>query len=135
MSTPDQEKLQKLREHFRHEWTDQKTVCAWRKWYAHIAHFTRGATEALLAAAQLRPGMRVLDLASGVGDPALSLAAAVGPTGHVVATDLGPGMISLAEDLARTKGLKNIEFSEANAESLPFPDESFDVVTCRFGVM
>lgn len=77
----------------------------------------------------------MLDLASGVGDPALSLAAAVGPTGHVVATDLGPGMISLAEDLARTKGLKNIEFSEANAESLPFPDESFDVVTCRFGVM
>ena len=135
MTTSDPAKLEKLREHFRHEWMDEKTVAAWRKWHAHIAHFTRGATEALLEAAQLRPGMRVLDLASGVGDPALSLAAAVGPAGHVTATDLGPGMISLAEELARMKGLKNIEFSEANAESLPFPDESFDVVTCRFGVM
>ena len=135
MTGSDPAKLEKLRERFRHEWTDEKTVAAWRKWHAHIAHFTRGATEALLEAAQVRPGMRVLDLASGVGDPALSLAAAVGPTGHVTATDLGPGMISLAEELARMKGLKNIEFSEANAESLPFPDESFDVVTCRFGVM
>jgi ubiquinone/menaquinone biosynthesis C-methylase UbiE len=135
MTASDPAKLEKLREHFRHEWTDEKTVAAWRKWHAHIAHFTRGATEALLEAAQLRPGMRVLDLASGVGDPALSLAAAVGPAGRVTATDLGPGMISLAEELARMKGLKNIEFSEANAESLPFPDESFDVVTCRFGVM
>ncbi|MGH9714813.1 MAG: class I SAM-dependent methyltransferase [Candidatus Acidiferrales bacterium] len=135
MSTPDPAKLAKLREHLRHEWTDEKTVAAWRKWHAHIAHFTRGATEAILEAAQLRPGMSVLDLASGVGDPALSLAAGVGPAGHVTATDFGPGMISLAEDLARMKGLSNIEFTEANAESLPFPDESFDVVTCRFGVM
>lgn len=135
MSTLDPVKLARIREHLRHEWTDEKTVAAWRKWHAHIAHFTRGATEAILEAAQARPGMRVLDLGSGVGDPALSLAAAVGPTGQVTATDIGPGMISLAEDLARTKGLKNIEFSEANAEFLPFPDQSFDVVTCRFGVM
>jgi SAM-dependent methyltransferase len=135
MSASDPSKLQQLRERLHHEWTDEKTVAAWRKWYAHIAHFTRGATEALLEAAKLRPGMRVLDLASGVGDPALWVAKAVGPAGHVTGTDLGPGMISLAEELARMKGLKNIEFSEANPESLPFPDESFDVVTCRFGIM
>jgi ubiquinone/menaquinone biosynthesis C-methylase UbiE len=135
MSTPDPAKLELLREYFRHEWTDEATVAAWRKWYAHIAHFTRGATEALIAAAKLRAGMRILDLASGVGDPALSLAKAVGPTGHVTATDLGPGMISLAEELAKTKGLNNIEFSEASADALPFPDQSFDVVTCRFGIM
>jgi ubiquinone/menaquinone biosynthesis C-methylase UbiE len=135
MSAPDPAKLARLREHYFHEWTDEKTVAAWRKWHAHIAHFTRGATEAILEAAQARPGMRVLDLASGVGDPALSLALAVGPTGRVMATDLGTGMISLAEEIAQRKNLKNIEFSEANAESLPFPDGSFDVVTCRFGVM
>jgi SAM-dependent methyltransferase len=135
MSAPDPAKLEKLREHLRHEWTDEKTVAAWRKWYAHIAHFTRGATEAILEAAKVRPGMRILDLASGVGDPALSLAVAVGPTGHVTATDLGTGMISLAEEIAQRKNLKNIEFSEANAESLPYPDGTFDAVTCRFGVM
>jgi SAM-dependent methyltransferase len=135
MSAPDPGKIQKFREHLREEWTGEKTVAGWRKWHAHIAAFTRGATEAILEAAQLRPGLRVLDLASGVGDPALSIAAQVAPSGRVTATDLGPGMISLAEELARKNGIANIEFREANAESLPFPDASYDVLTCRFGIM
>jgi SAM-dependent methyltransferase len=135
MSAPDPAKIQKFREHLRQEWTGDKTVAGWRKWHAHIAAFTHGATEAIMEAAQLRPGLRVLDLASGVGDPALSIAAEVAPSGRVTATDLGPGMISLAEELARKKGIANIEFREANAESLPFADGSYDVLTCRFGIM
>ena len=134
MNSPDPAKIQIFREHLREEWTNDKTVAGWRKWHAQIAAFSRGATEAILEAAQLRPGLRVLDLASGVGDPALSIAAEVGPSGRVTATDLGPGMISLAEELARKKGIANIEFREANAESLPFPDASYDVLTCRFGI-
>jgi SAM-dependent methyltransferase len=134
-TTPDSAKIHKIRENLREEWTGERTVAAWRKWHAKIAAFTRGATDAILEEAQLRPGMRVLDLASGVGDPALSIAAAVGPSGRVTASDMGPGMISLAEELARKKGLANIEFREANAESLPFADASYDVLTCRFGIM
>jgi len=124
-----------LRTRLKEEWTGERTVAAWRKWHAQIAAFTRGATEAILEAAQLRPGMRVLDLACGVGDPALSIAAQVGLSGRVTATDFGPGMMSLAEELARKKGLANIDFREANAESLPFADASFDILTCRFGIM
>src|SRR5713101_5801996 len=135
MSAPDPAKIQKFRENLHQEWTGDRTVAAWRKWHAQIAAFTHGATEAIIEAAHLRPGMRVLDLASGVGDPALSIAAEVSPTGHVTATDLGPGMMSLAEEMAREKNLTNIEFREASAEALPFPDESFDVLTCRFGIM
>ena len=135
MSAPDPAKIQKFRENLHLEWTGDRTVAAWRKWQAQIAAFTRGATEAILESAHLRPGMRVLDLASGVGDPALSVAAEITPSGRVTATDLGPGMISLAEELARKKGLTNIEFREASAESLPFPDESYDALTCRFGIM
>ncbi len=134
-TTPDPAKIHMIRENLREEWTGERTVAAWRKWHAQIAAFTRGATDAILEAAQLRPGMRVLDLASGVGDPALSIAAEVGPSGRVTASDMGPGMISLAEELARKKGLPNIEFREANAESLPFADASYDVLTCRFGIM
>jgi SAM-dependent methyltransferase len=134
-TSPDPAKIQRAREHLREEWTGEVTVAAWRKWHAQIAAFTRGATEALLEAAHLRPGMRVLDLACGVGDPALSIAQEVAPSGRVTATDLGPGMMSLAEELARKKGLTNIEFREANAESLPFTDASYDVLTCRFGIM
>ena len=131
----DPVKTQEFRDHLHQEWTSDKTVAAWRKWHSQIAAFTRGATEAIVEAAQLRPGMHVLDLASGVGDPALSIAKEVAPSGRVTATDLGPGMMSLAEELARKSGLANIEFRQANAESLPFADESYDVLTCRFGVM
>jgi SAM-dependent methyltransferase len=135
MSALDPAKIQKFREHLHQEWTGDRTVAAWRKWHAQIATFTQGATKAILEATHLRPGLRVLDLASGVGDPALSIAREVAPSGRVTATDLGPGMMSLAEELARKKGLTNIEFREANAESLPFADKSYDVLTCRFGVM
>ena len=134
-AVPDPAKIQKFREHLHEEWTGDKTVAAWRKWHAQIAAFTQGATEAILESARLRPGMRVLDLASGVGDPALSIASEVAPHGRVTATDLGSGMISLAEELARKKGLTDIEFREASAESLPLPDETYDVLTCRFGIM
>src|SRR6266853_5831343 len=135
MSAPDPSKIQKFREHLHEEWTGHETVAAWRKWHDRIAIFTRGATEAILETAHLRPGLRVLDLASGVGDPALSIAAKVKPSGRVTATDLGSGMISLAEELARKKGFTNIEFREASAESIPFADESYDALTCRFGIM
>ena len=134
-AVPDPAKIQKFRDSLHKEWTGEQTVAAWRKWHAQIAAFTQGATEAILESAHLRPGMRVLDLASGVGDPALAIAGEVAPSGRVTATDLGPGMITLAEELARKKGLANIEFREASAESLPFPDESYDVLTCRFGIM
>lgn len=131
----DPSKIQKFRENLRQEWTGDRTVAAWRKWQAQIAAFSRGATDAILEGAHLRPGMRVLDLASGVGDPALSIASEVAPSGRVTATDLGPGMISLAEELARKKNLTNIEFREASAEALPFTEGSYDVLTCRFGIM
>ena len=134
-TSPDPAKIQMFRTRLQEEWTGERTVAAWRKWHAQIAAFTRGATEAILEASQLRPGMSVLDLACGVGDPALSVAAEVAPSGRVTATDLGPGMMSLAEELARKKDLTNIDFREANAESLPFADKSYDVLTCRFGVM
>jgi len=135
VNATDPAKIERYRDRLREEWTEEATVSAWRKWHAKMAAFTRGITEAILDAAQLRAGMRVLDLASGVGDPSLSIAEAVGPSGRVTATDLGPGMIGLAEELARQRGLHNIEFRVADVEALPFPDESFDVVTCRLGVM
>jgi len=135
MSAPDPAKIERYRGRLREEWTEEATVSAWRKWHAKMAEFTRGVTDAIIEAAQLCAGMRVLDLASGVGDPSLSIAEAVGPSGRVTATDLGPGMIGLAAEIARARGLRNIEFRVADVEALPFLDESFDVVTCRFGVM
>jgi ubiquinone/menaquinone biosynthesis C-methylase UbiE len=79
--------------------------------------------------------MKVLDLACGSGEPSLSLARVVGPTGRVVATDVVPGMVQVAEENARNERLSNIEFRVVDAEAIPFPDGYFDAVTCRFGIM
>jgi len=85
-------------------------------------------------AARVRPGMAVLDLASGSGQPALTIARHVAP-GTVTATDLSKAMLSVVADNARSEGIGNVETKVADGQSLPFPDATFDLVTSRFGVM
>ncbi|MEO5577286.1 MAG: methyltransferase domain-containing protein, partial [Gaiellaceae bacterium] len=77
----------------------------------------------------LQPGEQVLDLGSGAGTDALVAAQMIGPTGRVVGIDMTPEMIATARASAQTMGATNVEFLEGEAEQLPFPDESFDVVT------
>ncbi|HEX2172377.1 MAG TPA: class I SAM-dependent methyltransferase [Dehalococcoidia bacterium] len=133
MSTSGTSKTEQYKEAVRQDWTEG--AAAWRKWNAQFVIQSRAATETIVQAAQLKPGMRVLDLASGSGEPALTVAAAVGPDGRVTATDLVPQMLAVAEDIAKQRGLINSDFQPADAEALPFPDQTFDAVTCRFGVM
>ncbi len=71
---------------------------------------------------------RVLDLGSGAGTDSLVAAQMVGPDGHVVGIDMTPEMLSKAKAAATELGAANAEFVEAEAERLPFADESFDVV-------
>src|SRR5207248_4023822 len=93
------------------------------------------ANAAMVSGAQGRSRMQVLDRASGAGNPGLDLAAAVAPHGWVTVTDLSPQMLAIAQENAQVRGLTNLSFCVADPEALPFPDQTFDVVTCRFGVM
>ncbi len=90
-------------------------------------------TQALLEAAEIVSGSKVLDLASGSGEPVATIASLVGPQGHVVATDLSDGMLAVARENCGDSD--NIEFRQADAHDLPFADNRFDAVTCRYGVM
>ena len=96
---------------------------------------TRAATEAIVEASQVKPGMRVLDSTSGAGDPALTLASMLGAAGHVTATDQVSEMLEEAVAEARERGLTNISFHTTDADALPFPDGTLDAATCRFGLM
>jgi len=107
----------------------------WKKWHSQLAFQSRQATELVVQGAALSPGLHVLDLASGSGEPALSVSAAVGPTGRVLATDLLLEMLEIASENAVDRGITNMDFRAADAEQLPFPDRHFDRVTCRFGIM
>jgi len=120
---------------FMPDWGTQFRLVASEKWKAKSAAMGQPVTEALVEYAQPVPGMRVLDLASGTGEPAITLASRVGPTGHVTALDLSAGLLEIAEQRARTRGLTNFTTQQADAHSLPFPDNSFDLATSRFGVM
>jgi ubiquinone/menaquinone biosynthesis C-methylase UbiE len=88
--------------------------------------------EDLIAEAALRRGERVLDVASGTGVVARLAAERVGPSGTVCALDLNPAMLSVARSVPSTGAA--IRWYETSAESIPLPDDAFDVVLCQLGL-
>jgi demethylmenaquinone methyltransferase/2-methoxy-6-polyprenyl-1,4-benzoquinol methylase len=91
-------------------------------------HFTLSQT-------RLRPGQRALDVAGGTGDLARGMAEQVGERGLVVLSDINGAMLSRGRDRLIDAGIvRGVEYVQANAEKLPFPDASFDVVTIGFGL-
>src|SRR5207248_65332 len=117
------------------DWATHARMNAATRWERPSADMGRGATDAIVALAQPRPGMSVLDVASGTGAPGLQIARAVAPTGHVTATDLNAEPLKIAAERARERSLTNISFEVADAHRLQFADASFDLVTSRCGVM
>jgi len=79
------------------------------------------------------PGERILDVCSGAGEPSISMAAIIAPTGHVTGVDLSANMNSIAAKTAAKRGLQNVEFLTMDAEKLEFPSDNFDVVVSCFG--
>ena len=117
----------------RANWTARST--AWDRWSDTIAQLAQRMNAPLLDAADLAPGQAVLDLASGIGEPALDIARRVGETGVVTATDMVPAMLVGARRRAAEAKLANIRFEIVDMEALPFADAAFDRVLCRFGIM
>ena len=93
------------------------------------------ATRLMLQAAELKPGDHVLDIAAGTGDQSLYAARQVGPTGTVLATDISAEMLKEAAHLAQQEGFTNVTTRVMNAEQLDLPDQAFDAVICRLGLM
>lgn len=88
-----------------------------------------------IALSGVRPGQKVLDLAGGTGDLTALMARKVGPEGKIVLSDINRSMMQVGRERMVDKGLVgNIEYVQANAESLPFPKGEFDLVTMAFGL-
>ena len=115
--------------------SDGGAGAAWQRGAASRARSLGPATELMLDLAGLKPGDRMLDIAAGTGDTSLIAARRVGPTGRVLATDLSPSMLEVAEDEARKAGLTNVETRVMDARTLELESDSFDAVISRMGIM
>jgi len=116
-------------------WSSSYRLIAAEKWKAKSAAMGSAVTQALVEYSRPLLGMRVLDLASGTGEPGISLAQRVGPHGSVTAVDQSLDLLDIAAKRAGNKKLSNFTTQQADAHHLPFADQTFDLASCRFGVM
>ncbi|HKV95285.1 MAG TPA: methyltransferase domain-containing protein [Candidatus Angelobacter sp.] len=115
-------------------WNSFARAHASQKWRKQSAAMGASLTQAIVEAARVEPGMQVLDIACGTGEPAISLAA-LRVIGGVIGIDISPEPLKIAAERAAERGLTNAQFQQADAHKLPFPDESFHRITSRLGVM
>src|ERR1700681_3804614 len=107
----------------------------WEKHRETIREMFAPITQALIEDAEINTRRVVLDVATGPGEPALSIADLVGPEGKVVGVDAVPEMVEAARRAGERRGFHNASFKVAFADDLPFPANTFDAVVSRFGVM
>lgn len=114
---------------------DPKRAAAWDKWFPILEEGAQVLSDRMVELAGIGPGDRVLDVATGLGEPAATAARAVGPDGQVDGVDLSPGMLDFARRRADRLGLTNVAFREADANALGAPDTPYDAILCRWGLM
>ncbi|HSV34253.1 MAG TPA: methyltransferase domain-containing protein [Ramlibacter sp.] len=124
----------KFRQTTRAQW--ENAAQAWDGWAALLGRWLGPATEAMLDAARIGPGSRVLDIAAGAGEQTLVAARRAGPTGHVLATDISPTILRYAKAAAQQAGLANVETRELDGERHDMlPAASFDAAISRVGLI
>lgn len=117
----------------REQW--QEAAEAWHRWAPALTQWLGPATERMLDLAGIGPGDRVLDVAAGAGHQTIPIARRVGPSGHVLATDLAPRILDIAAAEARRLGLSQVETRTLDGEELDLPAQSFDAVVSRVGLI
>lgn len=117
----------------REQW--QMAAAAWHRWHPTLKAWLGPATDLMLTMAHVQTGYRILDVAAGAGEQSITAAEKVGPTGFVLATDLAPRILEFALALAAEKGMTNIDVKEMDGENLTLPDDSFDTVISRVGLI
>lgn len=124
--------LEAIREQQKASWN--RFAAGWKKWDPVTMEFLQPMKEAIIRYLQPNDGQKILDIAAGTGEPALSIAAS-NKGGTVTITDISEEMMEIAREKAIAKKLTNIETVICDASDLPFENGSFDAVSCRFGFM
>lgn len=112
-----------------------KAAAGWNAHSGAVHDWLHGVTKAMLDAARIGPGSRVLDIAAGAGDQTLDIAQRVGVRGHVLATDLSERILALAACNAQARGYQQVSTQVADAQALEMAGANFDAAVCRLGLM
>jgi ubiquinone/menaquinone biosynthesis C-methylase UbiE len=121
-----------IREQQKASW--DKFSPGWKKWDALTMDFLKPVGEEMIRLLKPRGVELVLDIASGTGEPGLTIAGLL-KGGKVIMTDLSEDMLRIAREHAASRGITNIETQACDVCELPFPDNTFDAISCRFGFM
>ncbi len=127
-----EQQLEEIREQQKATWN--KFSAGWKQWDDMTMDFLKPTGDAIIQMMNLEDTDVVLDVAAGTGEPGLSIASKL-KNGKVVITDLADDMLIVAREKAAKKEIKNVEFTACDVSELPFADNSFDAVSCRFGFM
>ncbi len=125
-------RLQEIREQQKASWN--KFSSGWKKWDDLTMEFIQPMGDEIIRQLNPKDGDRVLDLASGTGEPGLTIASMLN-RGKVMLTDLSDDMLKIAREHAANRGIDNVEFKVCDVCELPFDDNTFDAISCRFGFM
>lgn len=106
----------------------------WKKWDELTMDFLKPVGDEIIRLLNPQDGDLILDVASGTGEPALTIATMVG-SGKVIGTDIAEGMLAIARENALLRGIKNFETQVCDVTEMPFETGTFDAVSCRFGFM
>ena len=127
-----EKQLEEIREQQKASWN--KFSPGWKKWDELMMDFMQPMADEIITLLRLKDTDNVLDIAAGTGEPGLTIAKIV-TNGIVVITDLSDDMLEIARENANLKNIKNIETKACDVCELPFADDTFDAISCRFGFM
>jgi ubiquinone/menaquinone biosynthesis C-methylase UbiE len=129
---PDEFKAQQ-----RQMWNN--AAAGWQAWWETFERGAQKVSDKIVELAEIKPGDKVLDIATGIGEPAVTAARRVMPNGKVVAIDISPQILAIAKTRAKSLGLDSIlEFKESDGEKLELPESTiskFDAILSRFGLI
>jgi ubiquinone/menaquinone biosynthesis C-methylase UbiE len=118
----------------RHNW--DSVAHGWEKWWRVIEIGAEKVSRRLIELASIKVRSNVLDISTGIGEPAITATREVGNTGQVLATDISSEMLSIAKQRAINAGLQHaIVFKQGDTGTMELPNSTFDAALCRFGLM
>jgi len=127
-----EQQLEKIRDQQKEAWN--KFSPGWKKWDEMTMDFLKPMGDEIIRMLNPKSEDVVLDVASGTGEPGLTIASML-KGGKVIITDLAEDMLKVASENAAKRGIKNIETRACDVSELPFDDNTFDAISCRFGFM